>query len=172
MNRRKIVGCLLAAVMLIIAHGPASAEDNPLGEYFPYGVYVGGGQSKDAIERVCENLAEHHMNVAWLSNCGEEHIAVWLEAGRKHGIRMVSQGGGPPRFLRPQSFESKEHMVKAACDSCSSPGALFKYICARRADRQVMRASLYAVTASACKRQGDRKCCVSLVVALVILSSA
>lgn len=117
MNRSNIVVCFLASVMLLIANGRTCAEDNPLGEYFPYGVYVGGGQSKTAIERVCQDLAEHNMNAAWLSNCGEQNIAVWLEAGRKHGIRMVPQGGGPPRFLRPHWFKSKEQMVKRVCDS-------------------------------------------------------
>lgn len=108
---------LLAVTMVITAARPTFAEDNPLRAYFPYGVYVGGGRPKAAIERVCQDLAAHNMNAAWLSNCPDENIPLWLEAARAHGVRVVPQGGGPPRFLRPHWFENRQQMVEQVCSA-------------------------------------------------------
>jgi len=104
-----------------------SAETNPLREYFPYGAHVSGGQSPEAIDRVCKDLAAHHMNAAWLSNMPLAALPAWLEAGRKHGIRIVPQGGGPPFFLRPASFKNKEHLLRSA-------GGLYKQLAAKYRD--------------------------------------
>ena len=109
------------ALLVTLGGGPAVvASDNPLREFFPYGVYVGGNNPEwtdkqlsreelaQAIDRVCEDLADHHMNCAWPNNLVWKNLPLWLEAGRKHGVRIVPQGGGPPGFVRAQWFKDKE----------------------------------------------------------------
>ena len=98
-------------------------QENPLRAVFPYGVYVGGNNpesvpiSSDAerramIDRVCKDLADHHMNCAWPNNLIWDHLPLWLEAGKRHGVRIIPQGGGPPGFVRAQWFKDKADFAR------------------------------------------------------------
>jgi len=115
---------LVAAVLFAGLCTPPLAADNPLRTCFPYGVYVGGndpewrGQIKSeedlriAIDRVCADLAAHHMNCAWPNNLSPKYVPLWLEAGRRNGVRIVPQGGGPPMFVRPDWFSNPEDFAR------------------------------------------------------------
>lgn len=37
---------------------------------------------------------------------------MWLEAGRKHAVRIIPQGGGPPALVRPGWFKDKEDFAR------------------------------------------------------------
>jgi len=113
----------MAAIALGLCAASAGAEDNPLRDFFPYGVYAHGGNPEvvppgegetlqDVMDRVCKDVAEHHMNCVWTCNLGFDHLPLWLEAGRKHGVRIVPQGGGPPAFVRPAWFKDKEQFAQ------------------------------------------------------------
>ena len=126
MHRRQLSGLFV----LLIAAVTANADDNPLRDFFPYGVYIDGnnplrepnldGRDREAvalaIDRACQDLAEHHMNAAWTNNLMRQNIELWLAAGRKHGVRIVPQGEGPPMFLRPASFKDKPDLIKKVGD--------------------------------------------------------
>ena len=130
MNSRLIVAGLLSILVSSVESQLAHADDNPLRDFFPYGVYLNGSNPSGdpdlntgdreavaaAIDRACQDLADHHMNAAWPNNLPSRYIPLWLQAGEKHGIRVVPQGGGPPMFLRPGSFAGKEDMVKKVGD--------------------------------------------------------
>jgi len=111
--------------MALLASGVlgAYAQDNSLREFFPYGVYAHGGNPEvvppadgegmqDVMDRVCKDLADHHMNCVWTCNLAFGTLPVWLEAGRKHGVRIVPQSGGPPAFVRPGWFKDKEDFAR------------------------------------------------------------
>ena len=115
--------CVLSLVLLGASTVGLHADDNPLREFFPYGVYVGGNDPeglspKDtealraAIDRTCEDLAAHHMNCAWPNNLIWENLPLWLEAGRRHGLRIIPQGGGPPGFVRARWFSGREDFAQ------------------------------------------------------------
>ena len=117
-------GVLLATLFAMLVFSTVvRADDNPLRAFFPYGVYVGGNnpenmpiEDKDElramIDRVCLDLANHHMNCAWPNNLSWENLPLWLEAGRRHGVRIVPQGGGPPGFVWPRWFKDKEDFAR------------------------------------------------------------
>jgi len=115
----------MAIVLAMTASVRAEAEQNPLREIFPYGVYVGGNnpefgevgseaEHREMIDRVCADLAAHHMNCAWPNNLelAGNVLPLWLQAGQKHGVRIIPQGGGPPGFVRPKWFEDKEDFAQ------------------------------------------------------------
>jgi len=119
----RLASCVLAAVLMSGAMLGASAEDNPLRQFFPYGVYVGGGDPENLpvgsaeeraamLDRVCKDLADHHMNCAWPNNLNFDMLPMWLEAGEKRGVRIVPQGGGPPAFVRAAWFKDKENFAQ------------------------------------------------------------
>ena len=127
MRRFKETTVLLALVVSCAANVPLTADDNPLRDFFPYGVYIGGNNPdgtvgdiqdvdavRQAIERACSDLAAHHMNAVWPNNLLEEHLPAWLEIGRKYGLRAVPQSGGPPTFIRGSFYEDKEDLVGQA----------------------------------------------------------
>ena len=99
---------LLVATLLVSA---APAQE-PVGvrEFFPFGVYAGGngpvptmaaeGKSlEEQIEFACRDLAAHNFNCVWANNLYPKDLPLWLAKGRKHGIRIVPQGGGMPMYL-------------------------------------------------------------------------
>lgn len=113
--------------MLLLCLPTASAgpnkPGNPLRSVFPYGVYVGGNNPENQpikdeadrramFDRVCKDLAAHHMNCAWVNNLIFENLDLWLEAGRRHGVRIIPQGGGPPAFVRAQWFKDKADFAR------------------------------------------------------------
>ncbi len=123
MRRSATTVCVWLPVFLAPATVAASGGDNPLGSFFPYGVYAGGGNPentpvKDEAERramydrVCKDLAQHHMNCVWPNNLNFSSLPMWLEAARRHGIRVIPQGGGPPAFVRAKWFKGKEDFAR------------------------------------------------------------
>ncbi len=113
---------LLSAVTAPVA-AETKGQPNPLREVFPYGVYAGGNNPEyrpdtdkaalgAMIDRVCKDLAAHHMNCAWVNNLVWGNLPLWLEAGRKRGVRIIPQGGGPPAFVRPQWFKDKADFAR------------------------------------------------------------
>jgi hypothetical protein len=115
---------MILAALLLTGAPRMAAQENPLRSFFPYGVYIGGNnpehlpelkgeeQLRTSIDRACRDLAEHHMNCAWPNNLSWQYLPLWLEAGRKHGVRIVPQGGGPPSFVRPKWFKDKDDFAK------------------------------------------------------------
>ena len=124
MNRTLWPVVLVAALAAIPSVPTSAAEGNPLRSFFPYGVYVGGNNPeyssdlggreglREAIDRVCKDLAAHNMNCAWPNNLIWDHLPLWLEAGNKHGVRIVPQAGGPPGFVRATWFKDKEDFAR------------------------------------------------------------
>ncbi len=118
------LGSTVVTLLVVVGLSTASCAENPLRSVFPYGVYVSGNNPewtadaggpdgvRDAIDRVCQDLAAHNMNCAWPNNLRWENLPLWLEAGRKHGIRIVPQGGGPPGFVRAKWFADKDDFAK------------------------------------------------------------
>ena len=150
MSNRPCLQKTVAAVAIALASAAiarADVEQNPLREVFPYGVYVGGdnpeygaieGEAdlKEMIDRVCADLAAHHMNCAWPNNLdlAGDVLPLWLEAGRKHGVRIIPQGGGPPGLARPRWFEDKydfarkvEPLYKALAEKYGDAPALLAW---------------------------------------------
>ncbi len=72
-----ILASLFAATLTTVAF----ASDNPLREFFPYGVYVSGTGDPESLDRVCADLKAHHMNAVWLSGAPAGNVSHWLEAG-------------------------------------------------------------------------------------------
>ncbi|MBT4499625.1 MAG: hypothetical protein HOC74_18000 [Gemmatimonadetes bacterium] len=123
-----MMSTLCIAFLLVAGLGVASGAeegtgDNPLRAFFPYGVYLGGNspeylpdlgkeELRASIDRVCADLAAHGMNCAWPNNLRWENLPLWLEAGQKHGIRIVPQGGGPPGFVRAAWFADREDFAR------------------------------------------------------------
>lgn len=73
---RQSLWAVLGMVLLATGVLTAYAEDNPLRVFFPYGVYAHGGNPEvvppaegegiqDVMDRVCKDLADHHMNCVW-----------------------------------------------------------------------------------------------------------
>jgi len=127
---RWIFAFICIVPLMVTAGGVAFAGDNPLREVFPYGVYIGSGtnpyndptlkndpeRTREAIERVCKDLAEHNMNTAYANNNTEWVTPYWLEAGKKYGIRIIIQGCSPPMFVTTSTFKDKTEMVKSCSD--------------------------------------------------------
>ena len=124
-NRRN-VAILIGLLVSIVLASLAEAGVTPFGEFFPYGVYVIGynpdGTVTDvrdtdsvlaSMTRTCSDLAAHNMNCVWANNLSWDLLPLWLEAGAKHDIRVIPQGGGPG-FLRPEMYANKEAMAKHA----------------------------------------------------------
>ena len=125
MRKDQITALLLALAAACAANGAPTADENPLWDFFPYGVYIGGNNPdgtirdikdveavRQAIERACRDVAAHHMNAVWPNNLLEQHLPAWLEMGRKYGIRVVPQSGGPPTFISARFYEDKQDLVK------------------------------------------------------------
>lgn len=115
---------ILWTVAAVALAARAQSSENPLRGVFPYGVYIAGNnpdgtvrdirdieQVRAAIERACKDIAAHNMNAVWPNNLLEQHLPAWLEAGRKNGIRVVPQSGGPPTFVRAQFYKDKQDLV-------------------------------------------------------------
>ncbi|MEA3402381.1 MAG: hypothetical protein U9R79_14180 [Armatimonadota bacterium] len=121
---RPILAALVAITAMTACSAVAQEAENPLAQVLPYGVYVGGNNPewradvggreglREAIDRVCEDLARHNMNCAWPNNLRWENLPLWLEAGERHGVRIIPQAGGPPGFVRAQWFKDKEDFAK------------------------------------------------------------
>ena len=116
MGRREALSIGLTCLFVTTLTTATFGDDNPLRDFFPYGVYVSGTGDPESIDLVCKDLKEHHMNAAWLSGAYESNIRPWLEAGTKHGVRVVVQGGGPPMYLKPDFFSDKDDMVHRAAE--------------------------------------------------------
>lgn len=127
-----LVVCFLCICALSRSSGQSvqAAEDACDGDlfeqFFPYGAYVIGYNPDgtvtdmedrqavaDSFDRTCRDLAAHNMNCLWANNLVWDLLPLWLEAGRRHGIRIIPQGGGPG-FLRPEKFKNKEAMLTHA----------------------------------------------------------
>lgn len=122
MNRTFFLSLVVFFAVLFTTPVPA-ADVNPLRQFFPYGVYAIGKNPElvklssdearaESIERVCKDLAEHNMNCAWINNLNYKFLPMWLKAGRKHGIRIIPQGGGPPAFVRASYFKDKNDFAR------------------------------------------------------------
>ena len=101
---------LSLVVTALLASSIAAREPVGVRQFFPFGVYAGGngpvptmaaaGTSlEEQIEFTCRDLAAHNFNCVWANNLLPENLPLWLEKGRKHGIRIVPQGGGMPMYL-------------------------------------------------------------------------
>ncbi|MCP4639744.1 MAG: hypothetical protein GY851_04895 [bacterium] len=118
----------LAAILSCLAAGASFAaepESNPLREFFPYGVYALGNnpegigaanqdELRESMDRVCADLVAHNMNCVWPNNLRRENLPLWLEAGEKHGVRVVPQGGGPPTLVKPTWFKDRDEVLGKA----------------------------------------------------------
>jgi len=118
----------LVAILTCLAAGASFAAESggtPFREFFPYGVYAGGNnpegtaitsedELKASIDRVCADLVAHNMNCVWVNNLILKNLPLWLEAGEKHGVRVIPQTGGPPLLARPGWFSGKDEMVAKA----------------------------------------------------------
>ncbi len=102
-------------------------QPNPLRRIFPYGVYASGNNPerlpnlnykkdkellRESIHRVCKDLVNHNMNCIWINNLDFGLLPTWLEAGKKYGVHIVVQGGGPPGYVKPYWFKDKEDFAK------------------------------------------------------------
>ncbi|MDD5599842.1 MAG: hypothetical protein PHV82_18005, partial [Victivallaceae bacterium] len=120
-------GTLIATIVIfIMGYVAVNAEDRgkEMRDIFPYGVHIGfsfkldgcgrpyknDAELKEAVERVCKDLKNHHMSAAMVANCRVKDIDLWLAAAEKHGIKLFFQGGGFPMFIRAgkQLDENKE----------------------------------------------------------------
>ena len=108
------------------------SNDNPLRQFFPYGPLVHahdpegqglkyGRALADAIERTCQDVAAHHMNCVWASGLApwlsghaalEQFLPLWLESGRRHGLRVIAQGGFPPSLVKPGVVNGKAEFIE------------------------------------------------------------
>ena len=152
-----LVVCVIAGMSvpcLQAEDDPARAltkSNNPLLEEFPYGAYIGNStnpyhdptlngdpqRTREAILRVCKDLSEHNMNAAWANNMSEAVLPYWLEAGKKHGVRIVIQFGGPPLFVRRSDYKNKDDML-------GKVGPLYEKLTTRTKDSEALLA--YSLT--------------------------
>jgi len=112
--------CSWICCVLVAGAGALNAEENPLRQFFPYGVYCPGGRPQPGpagtdeerlamFEQTCKDLADHNMNCAWINNTPESNLSLWFKAGKKYGVRIIPQGGGLPAFVRPGRIKNKEN---------------------------------------------------------------
>lgn len=110
---------LLVILLLFSISVSSFAKNNPLEDFFFYGVYIGAPTNplykikpaktperiKEDADFVCKDLAKHNMNAIWVANLNPESALIWLKACEENGLRIVLQFGGPPYFFKPGFFK-------------------------------------------------------------------
>ena len=76
-----------------------------------------GDDSNATIDAICRDLAELNCNTVWVSGFAPSFaekpmIGTWLDAARKHGLRVVVQGSGFPYSI-PKGEESLLERTRA-----------------------------------------------------------